>query len=293
MIGIVTSPAWNGHALRQFLGEFAPELQQHVKFLDWGDLLRASLRGDSWPYCDPWIFFAIDEHCRKQLLEIETTLRSTLNNVWNAPSKMIGRFELLKKLYAAGINTFDVHSLDSLDEWRWPVFIRARGEQVKPPLLLPDAATARNEIFKQPGLLSLGNMAVEYVDTRGEDGLFRKYSFMRIGDRYIARHLLFSKEWFLKTPDLADQHLADEEMTFVAEASAPLEIVTAFKLAGIEYGRIDFGIDRHGRIQVWEINHSPIVYPMPLIHPHRQPSQWHSAQTIRAALKELCRDPRS
>lgn len=48
-------------------------------------------------------------------------------------------------------------------------------------------------------------LIVEFCDTSGPDGLFRKYSAMRIGDTIIPRHLHAATKWIAKSASSADE----------------------------------------------------------------------------------------
>jgi len=133
-------------------------------------------------------------------------------------------------------------------------------------------------------------MVVEFCNTRDEqhgEAPFCKYSIMRVGDRFIPRHILFSRNWVTKTADTVDVALAAEELRFVEARHVPPEIVTAFEVAGVQYGRIDYGLLR-GRPQVWEINLNPVIVPqLANIAPQRHAAQKLSASYVRDAFEAL------
>ena len=51
-------------------------------------------------------------------------------------------------------------------------------------------------------------LGVEFCDTSDATGLFRKYSAFLVDGEVLPRHLLFSKSWHLKKPDIADAETA-------------------------------------------------------------------------------------
>lgn len=285
MIGIITSPRWNFSSIFAYMEQYAPELRLKVHSLDWGALARVPELARPFHTV---IFIAQDAFAYKQLVEIERSLLEQGKRVLNRPSVMRHRFDLLTELYCTGINSFLPHDADSdMSQWKFPVYFRAREDQATVPALIPDAATAREAVRLQPHLVDPGNMVVEYVETRTTDGVFRKYGFMRISDRYIPRHVLFSKSWFLKYPDLVDKHLVNEEMAFITNAKPPQEIRDAFAIANIEYGRVDYSYDVEGRLQIWEINHNPHLTTTNDTHPSRHAGNAHAAKAICQAFKEM------
>jgi hypothetical protein len=60
-------------------------------------------------------------------------------------------------------------------------------------------------------------LVVEFCDTSGPDGIYRKYSAFRVGSVILPRHLMFSRHWKIKKPDLATLPLAQEHDWFLKE----------------------------------------------------------------------------
>jgi hypothetical protein len=68
-------------------------------------------------------------------------------------------------------------------------------------------------------------------------------------------------------------------------------LLDIFELAGVDYGRVDYGV-KEGQVQVWEINTNPVVVPRPhIIDPRRLPAQSESARRIVAALRACDHPP--
>ena len=130
-------------------------------------------------------------------------------------------------------------------------------------------------------------MIVEYCDCADGDGVFRKYSAMNVGGTLIPRHILFSRDWVTKSPDLVSDATVQEEAVFVDQFPYRDQLAEIFRLAAVDYGRIDYGV-KSGRLQVWEINTNPIVVPRPeKLDPLRLPLQTESARRIKEALRAL------
>lgn len=182
--------------------------------------------------------------------------------VVNRPERVLCRFALLERLFEAGINDFRAHrARDAGRVARFPVFVR-RGDDHLGPLtpLLGDA----HELARSLRFLRLQGhrlddlLVVEFCDTRGPDGLYRKYAAFIVGSRILPRHVLFSRHWMLKQPDLEGPELEAEKVRYLEAHPHEGALREIFALAGIEYGRIDYGL-RDGRVQVWEINTHPTV----------------------------------
>ncbi|HTR43243.1 MAG TPA: hypothetical protein VMH87_16645 [Pseudomonadales bacterium] len=211
--------------------------------------------------------------------------------VFNEPRRYPGRFNLLKMLHASGINEFQARYIDKLNgDIKFPVFLRNELDHDGPisPLLhspyeLEHALT--DPALRKPSLRK-HLIAVEFCDC-SENGVFRKYSAMKIGDKIVPRHVLFSEKWATKKPDIISKKTADEEMEFVTNFPHADQVLKVFEIAGLDYGRIDYGL-HHGRIQVWEINTNPIIVPSrKRMDPQRMPAQSESAQRIAGAMVAL------
>jgi hypothetical protein len=103
-----------------------------------------------------------------------------------------------------------------------------------------------------------GLLVVEWCDTAGADGIYRKYSAFVVGATVLARHLMFSTDWQVKEAELRTEDLLAEERAYVAANPHEAELRAIFSTAGVEYGRIDYAM-LDGRIQVWEINTNPTI----------------------------------
>ena len=183
-------------------------------------------------------------------------------NLLNHPLRALGRWELLNRLYADGANRFRAFRFGDLhDDPRFPVFLRIETDHdgAKTPLIesreILDDCLARALLG---GVRPEELLIVEFQETADPRGLYRKYSAFRVSDRIVPRHLIFGRQWMLKYPDLLEPDLLAEERDFLEGNPHERELMEIFELAGIEYGRIDYGL-LEGQIQVWEINTNPVI----------------------------------
>jgi len=282
-----------GDTIRNFLRAWAPDLQKHVRVLPYERLTQQS----DFPV-GPYIFSDLERlnfYYRKLASEAaEWLAHKPGTHVLNRPSRYLDRIGFLKELARSGGCDYgflygdQIHDFEKL---RLPIFLRyAHKHNNLTGLLLSseDARSAVEKAWAQTPLLWRGKlMAVEFRDTSDGTGVFRKYSAMRVGQTLIPRHVLFSGNWLVKKPDLIDADRVAEEKHFLDSFPERDQIMDLFKMAHVDYGRIDYAmID--GRILPWEINTNPRIVPAPdLIHQDRLPGQSRSAEAIRHAFRSL------
>ncbi len=185
--------------------------------------------------------------------------------VLNHPERTLTRCELLRALREAGINSYGVARLDEgapPRPVRWPVY--TRDDRSHDDGSMSDLLDTREELDQHLAELSakgidLGHRSlVEYAGAPGEDGLFRKYAAMRLGDAIVPCHIFFGREWIVKHSAVFDESTAREELAYIEDNPHEDVLRQAFDLAGIEYGRVDYGVV-DGRVEIWEINTNPYV----------------------------------
>lgn len=184
--------------------------------------------------------------------------------VLNDPARSPSRYGLLRKLHEAGINDFNAYRAEErVKPTRWPVFVRTEGNHDRPLTdLLPDwdsVQRAMDDAIEQ-GIPVSSLLIVEYAAEPISEGLFRKLSSFRIGDRICASTAVHEDNWLVKygKKGIAGDALYDDELQIVRENRYADEMAHAFEVAGIEYGRADFGIVKR-RPQIYEINTNPEI----------------------------------
>ena len=200
----------------------------------------------------------------------------------NDPRRAQGRFDLLRTLYREGFNRFNVWraaEYESVD--RFPVFVRVEADHLGPrsPLLRTHAEIAQTlGALQRRGWRVDDLVIVEFCDTSGRDGLFRKYAAFNVGGQLLACHAMAAQDWNVKSGQVTlDKAVVEEELAFVETNPHEEALRRAFGLAGIDYGRVDYGV-LDGRVQVWEINLNPTI--------GRLESRHHSLPPAVIALRE-------
>jgi len=209
----------------------------------------------------------------------------------NHPGRSMRRYELLRTLHERGINHFNAYRLTEA-RWptRYPVFLRREDEHsgaMSPLLRTRGELEAALDGLHRKGEVRDGLMIVEFCDTADADGIYRKYGAFVVGDRVFASGVQFSRHWVQKRRDLSEPEMLREQRLYLEENPHEAALREIFRLAGIDYGRMDYGL-LQGKIQVWEINTNPIITRLPLRQSvERQPIYEHLARNLTEALTLL------
>ena len=191
-------------------------------------------------------------------------LRRAGMRVLNDPARFLDRFRLLQALRAAGINPFTAwRATPDLVPPRWPVFVRRiRGHHGPRSGLIHDLGHLRREIA---AALAAGTapddlIVVEYCAEPLPCGFFCKFSVFRLGEAVFAEACVFHDGWVAKRGELRFDRpdLDAGELRVVHENPHGRAMAPVFALAGVEYGRVDFGMVG-GRPAVYEINTNPYI----------------------------------
>jgi hypothetical protein len=157
-----------------------------------------------------------DERARAAELHARLLAAGSGYRVLNDPTRTFRRYELLGALADRRWNPFRVFRVtESLARVRFPVFLRlaSRHEGNLTPLLA-DRAALDAALARIHGVDTDDVLVVEFHDTAGADGLYRKYSVFRVGAALIPRHVFFSRDWMQKYSDLVEPEFVDEELRF-------------------------------------------------------------------------------
>lgn len=121
---------------------------------------------------------------------------------------------------------------------------------------------------------------IEYVDYASGDGYFRKYRFIFVGEDILPYHLAIANGWKVHhdSTDMADHEwMQREEASFLADPSAVFNashyatLRTIRDRIGLDFFGIDCGLDRDGRLVVFEVNASMLVHEHNEAFPYKAP----------------------
>jgi len=180
----------------------------------------------------------------------------------NDPAHVRVRYGLLRALNAAGLNRFDAYRADGVPRpRRFPVFVRRQSDHdAALSDLLPDqdALDTCLESLMAKGESLRGLVVIEFCAEPVHPGVFRRYGAFRVGDAVHLDHVVTQDSWNVKggTAGLATEEMYRQDDLDIRANRFVEEMRKVFDIAGIDYGRADFGVV-DGTPQVYEINTNP------------------------------------
>jgi hypothetical protein len=261
---VIVYLATRGHRnmMREYLDSWGRALRGVVVPLAYEDVFHCrTLRAATYVFADVDRLAPADAARAARLWEA-LAARPEGVGLLNHPTRSRRRYELLRRLHAAGTNRFNVYrATEGRVSCRFPVFLRGEHDHAgRRTGLLPDqralddalAALARERSTLEDVLIT------EFCDTADRRGVYRKYSAFVIGTRLVAAHVFYGTDWLVKSPQLAAPAMVAEEYGYVTANPHEAELREIFRRARIEYGRIDYAM-LDGVPQVWEINTNPWI----------------------------------
>jgi hypothetical protein len=132
-----------------------------------------------------------------------------------------------------------------------------------------DFRARRRELHARP--LSEEWTGIEWRAWQREDGLYRKFGAFVVGDAVVARHLFVGEHWMVKhqAAGIAEAH-RDAEAQYLRTNPHARTLRHVARLAGLDYGRIDYDERPDGGLRIWEINTNPVIRAYSIdADPHR------------------------
>lgn len=192
-----------------------------------------------------------------------------------------------------GVRTAKIVTIDrnAAAPFGFPFLLRVPGHHTGRYFVRVDGAAELDAALRD--LPGKDLLAIEYVETRSNDGLLRKYRMMIARGNLLPVHMAISRDWNVHymhslTPgndrfeEKERRFLEDPETAIGSRAMDSLRRVAA--TLQLDYGGIDFGIMPDGRVAVFEANASMILLPAeadPYAGAHR-----HAAARVFAALRD-------
>ena len=139
-----------------------------------------------------------------------------------------------------------------------------------------------------------------FVDYRSNDGYFRKYRFVCVGDEILPYHLAVDDKWkvhHVTTGMATHAWMQDEEHAFLEDpwhvfGAAQRDALQSIRDAiGLDYFGIDCGLAHDGTVVVFEVNASMLVHGNNQRFPYKKKAVERIRQAFQALLERRARRP--
>jgi tetratricopeptide (TPR) repeat protein len=224
------------------------------------------------------------DRCARALDRAERALARTDASIINPPAQVrasgraanAARFGALEGIVAPRVATFARKDLEASDGpqrladhgFGFPLLLRSPGYQTGLHFSRVEApAQLAQTVAELPGEQLL---AMEYVDTRSADGMYRKYRVMFVDGRLYPLHLAIAHQWkvhYFSAAMADDDAYRDEERAFLTDPRGTLGQTAWSALERVrttldlDYGGVDFAIGGDGRLVVFEANATMVILP--------------------------------
>lgn len=216
----------------------------------------------------PQVFSGLDQLTGPELVGVTELRRQFAQLVpgiplLNNPTRCLFRRDLLDTLADRGINRFRAYPADQAGRiTRFPVFVRGdRDHGGSFTGLLHSQREVERALFalRLRGWRLSDLLIVEFCETVDGAGVYRKYSAFRVGNAIVPTHVMRGSHWVVKSEGSdRTRESFEEDLAFVEGNPHERWLREIFTLAGVDYGRMDYGVQ--GDVpQVWEINLNPTL----------------------------------
>lgn len=210
------------------------------------------------------VFCGIDtlsEEMQRSLVRWVDSLGSR-PRILNLPYVGASRYSVQQRLFRGGHTEHRVHRHPlRCSSLRFPVFLR--DDKVHgPPLsnLIASAAGLREAVHRcrrPKGARRL--IAVEFVESKGEDGLYHKFSAFVVDGAIIPAHLYVSSHWCVKSANrVLNKRALKLEAAYVSDNPHCEELSRMCKDCDIGFARLDYLVANE-RIHVCDVNFNPLI----------------------------------
>ena len=182
---------------------------------------------------------------------------------------MTSRREIARRLRGIdGVRTPRIVPFDSHRPPERPYLLRALGFHMGQYFERIDDAQALSAALERFPPVELA--AVEFIETRDDDGWYRKYRVMALDGKLYPLHLAASQSWkvhYFSSAMEEEAALREQEAVFLGDMAAAIgrpAVLALERVAdelGLEYAGIDFALDSDGAVVVFEANAAMAVVP--------------------------------
>jgi len=219
---------------------------------------------------------------------LRTTRDAVADLLWGIPACRVPR--VLRLDPDMDISTAE---LAALLQFRFPVLARSTGTHGGDDFEKIESFDELTHFLAQRP--DGGHYVIEYVDYASDDGHFRKYRFIFVGELILPYHLAIGNDWKVHhiSTDMAHwPWMQQEEAAFLANPGSAFTALhyevlqTVRERIGLDYFGIDCSLDPDGNLLIFEVNASILVHDDNAQFPYKCPF----VHDIKKAFDEMLRN---
>ncbi|MDZ7839476.1 MAG: hypothetical protein U5R46_01455 [Gammaproteobacteria bacterium] len=196
----------------------------------------------------------IERQCTRRGVPVANPVERLSNSIKTTATRLISEAGCrVAKIRPVGPLTLEARAT----EIGFPFFIREDRRHGGPTFLLnseADLASVPWDRFRHP-------CAVEFIDTKFSDGLYRRYRYISAGDFGAPLNLMIGPHWLVRqATELRKKQHINEDIDYMSKPdSFAGQLQAARQALGFDFCAFDYSIDRNNELVVWEANPYPVL----------------------------------
>ena len=270
---------WRYNIILDWIEQNLPEVRQYFelhqfpcRITDWSKyILHVPWLQDP---VQQWSMRAYNQSCKisRQCDELNIPIINRVENLTNATKSNGARI-----IGSTGIRTPKVVKITDLNTFKKDL------GGLELPLIIRDDWGHQGTILLIESINQLNNIslkgitrpiAIEYINTQSEDGLYRKYRYTLAGEIGIPQSMHIRKIWLVRgNKTEKSDALFNEEINYLIQPDPNhSKLLEASKALKLDFVAFDYSYDKEGKLIVWEANPYPYLHIPGEIRKYRRPA---------------------
>lgn len=209
-------------------------------------------------------FCAYAEEQGVRVINHPTLVRNTTREKSAEGFQGLDRILVPKITHLPALTIHDIYRMIEQDEIRPPFILRTARDHNGKNMVRIMAPEQRDELGMLP-FDGRSYYAIPFVDYADQQGVYRKYRLVKVGNEFFGRHIVSSRKWNIHSTERFDEANNDtqarkDEIRFLDSPREYLgdelfqQFVSGLNKTGLDYVAVDFSLLPDGRAVFFECN---------------------------------------